>query len=202
MAVSVVMPALEMAQETGKLLSWLKKEGEQVKKGEMLLEVETDKAVVEIEAQGEGVLGGVTARSGDVIPVGQTIAWLLKPGESVPQQAAAVQTGRTGAAAAPAAAIADASAGQASAEPGSAAGARISPKARRLAREHGVDIGKVKGSGPGGEILADDILHAASAGAPTAAPVAPVAPLAPTSGSAVAPDAVSSIGRIMAERTT
>jgi len=60
MATSVVMPALEMAQETGKLVSWLKKEGEPVKKGEMLLEVETDKAVVEIEAQGDGILGGVT----------------------------------------------------------------------------------------------------------------------------------------------
>src|SRR3970282_673458 len=78
MAVSVVMPALEMAQETGKLVQWLKKEGDPVRKGEMLLEVETDKAVVEIEAQGEGVLGGVTAQAGDVIPVGQTIAWLLK----------------------------------------------------------------------------------------------------------------------------
>ncbi len=204
MAISVVMPALEMAQETGKLVSWLKKEGEQVKKGEMLLEVETDKAVVEIEAQSDGILGGVTATTGDVIPVGQTIAWLLKPGESVPQQAVAVQTGRTGAAAVPAAA--GASAGQAPAEPASAAGARISPKARRLAREHGVDISGIKGSGPGGEILADDILQAASAGVPTASPNAPIAPterpLAPTSGSALAPDAVSSIGRIMAERTT
>src|SRR6187399_3114878 len=84
MAISVVMPALEMAQETGKLVSWKKKEGEQVTKGEMLLEVETDKAVVEIEASGDGVLSGVTAKEGDVIPVGQTIAWLLKPGESVP----------------------------------------------------------------------------------------------------------------------
>ncbi len=162
MAVSVVMPALEMAQETGKLVSWLKKEGEPVKKGEMLLEVETDKAVVEIEALTDGVLGGVTAKVGDVVPVGQTIAWLLKPGESVPQQEAHVQTGRTGAAAAPAAAPAAASAGQAPAEPASAAGARISPKARKLAREHGVDIAKVKGSGPGGEILADDILKAAA----------------------------------------
>jgi hypothetical protein len=56
------MPALEMAQETGKLVSWLKKEGEPVKKGDMLLEVETDKAVVEIEAQSDGILGGVTPR--------------------------------------------------------------------------------------------------------------------------------------------
>src|SRR5688572_18185006 len=84
MAISVVMPALEMAQETGKLVSWKKKEGEQVTKGEMLLEVETDKAVVEIEAGGDGVLSGVTAKVGDVVPVGQTIAWLLKPGESLP----------------------------------------------------------------------------------------------------------------------
>src|SRR5215208_8194243 len=98
------MPALEMAQETGKLVSWLKKEGEPVKKGDMLIEVETDKAVVEIEAQSDGILGGVTAKTGDVVPVGQTIAWLLRPGESVPQQGAPVQTGRTGAAAAPAAA--------------------------------------------------------------------------------------------------
>ena len=89
------MPALEMAQETGKLVSWMKKDGEQVKKGEMLLEVETDKAVVEIEAQADGILGGVTAKDGDVVPVGQTIAWLLKPGEAVPAGAAAhAQTGR------------------------------------------------------------------------------------------------------------
>src|SRR5687768_5988512 len=165
------MPALEMAQETGKLVSWLKKEGEQVKKGDMLLEVETDKAVVEIEAQSDGILGGVTARTGDVVPVGQTIAWLLKPGESVPQQGAHVQTGRTGAAAVPAAAApVGASAGPAPAEPGAAAGARISPKARKLAREHGVDIATIKGSGPGGEILADDILKAAQS-APEGTPL-------------------------------
>src|SRR5438132_13115233 len=84
MAVSVVMPALEMAQETGKLISWLKKEGEPVRKGEMLLEIETDKAVVEIEAAGDGVLAGVTAKPGDVVPVGRTIAWLVQPGEVPP----------------------------------------------------------------------------------------------------------------------
>src|SRR5687767_414232 len=207
------MPALEMAQETGKLVSWLKKEGEQVTKGDMLLEVETDKAVVEIEAQSDGVLGGVSAKTGDVIPVGQTIAWLLKPGESVPQQGTQVQTGRTGAAAVPASAPAGAAAGAAVAEPASAAGARISPKARKLAREHGVDIATIKGSGPGGEILADDILKAAKTGGPEGPPLrtdrpgaAPAGPPSqarpasqaapPSSGPA---DAVSSIGRIMAE---
>ena len=193
MAISVVMPALEMAQETGKLVSWKKKEGEPVKKGEMLLEVETDKAVVEIEAAGDGLLAGVTAKEGDVVPVGHTIAWLLKPGEAVPASGGPpAQTGRK-MDAAPAAAAA---AAPAAAEPPSAAGARISPKARRLAREHGVDIAALRGSGPGGEILADDILAAAKAGG-TPAPSAP-----PQAAPSVDAGTVTSIGRIMAERTT
>jgi pyruvate dehydrogenase E2 component (dihydrolipoamide acetyltransferase) len=221
MPVSVVMPALEMAQETGKLVSWKKKEGEQVKKGEMLLEVETDKAVVEIEAAGDGVLSGVTAKVGDVVPVGQTIAWLLKPGEAVPTASGQQQTGRkmdSSPMAATAAAVA-------APEPASAAGARISPKARRLAREHGIDITMLRGSGPGGEILADDILKAAqAAGGPAHVPSTPAAAASgpPKAGHDGAPasnvasgfnrtvtppaegraDAVSSIGRIMAERTT
>jgi pyruvate dehydrogenase E2 component (dihydrolipoamide acetyltransferase) len=221
MAVSVVMPALEMAQETGKLVSWLKKEGEPVKKGDMLLEVETDKAVVEIEAQADGVLGGVSAKVGDVVPVGQTIAWLLKPGEGVPRSAGPAQTGRTGAAAAPAAAAASA---PAAAAPASPASLKASPKARKLAREHGVDITTLKGSGPGGEVLADDILKASqgAAGPAKAGPYVPPMSSAPATsasgesgfsrtaesgfsrtGEVVAdPAAVSSIGRIMAERTT
>jgi pyruvate dehydrogenase E2 component (dihydrolipoamide acetyltransferase) len=223
MPVSVVMPALEMAQETGKLVSWKKKEGEAVTKGEMLLEVETDKAVVEIEAAVDGVLSGVTAKVGDVVPVGQTIAWLLKPGESLPTGGLQAQTGRKmdSAPGKGSAAVAPASP-----EPVSVAGAKISPKARRLAREHGIDITKLKGSGSGGEILADDILKAAQAAsgpAPVPSPMAAspakaghyeapiVAPSGVASGfsrtdtPAVATgpaDAVSSIGRIMAERTT
>ena len=74
MAISVVMPALELTQETGKLVAWRKKEGESVAKGEVLLEVETDKAVVEIESPGDGLLAGVKAVGGDVVPVGATIA--------------------------------------------------------------------------------------------------------------------------------
>jgi len=200
MAISVVMPALEMAQETGKLVSWKKKAGEQVQKGEMLLEVETDKAVVEIEAAGDGILGGVTAKEGDVVPVGQTIAWLLKPGEQPPTNVAAAQTGRKMDSAP---ATAAAAAAPAAPEPASAAGAKISPKARRLAREHGVDISKLRGSGPGGEILAEDIMKAsasaAQAGPPAATARATSPPAATPSGP---PEAVSSIGRIMAERTT
>src|SRR5438067_5302193 len=89
MATSVVMPALEMAQETGKIVSWVKKEGDTVTKGEILLEVETDKAVVEIEAMADGVLAGVKSREGDVVPVGTTIAWIVAPGEQPPAESAA-----------------------------------------------------------------------------------------------------------------
>src|SRR5262249_20177354 len=88
MAVSVVMPALEMAQETGKLVAWRKKEGETVSKGEVLLEIETDKAVMEVEAVADGVLSRVTAQVGAVIPVGETIAWIVRPGESPPPEVA------------------------------------------------------------------------------------------------------------------
>jgi pyruvate dehydrogenase E2 component (dihydrolipoamide acetyltransferase) len=190
MALSVVMPALEMAQETGTLVAWLKKEGEHVRKGEMLLEVETDKAVVEIEAAGDGLLAGISAKAGDVIPVGRTIAWLLQPGESAPRETAvSTPTGRRSEASpvtrqpsftpqfstAPASSVAGVVSGVAP-----AGRARMSPKARRLAQEYGVDVGSVTGSGPGGEVLADDILAAARTGA----------------------EPVSSVGRLMAERTT
>src|SRR5262245_20628710 len=94
MAVSVVMPALEMAQESGKVVSWRKKEGERVSKGEPLLEIETDKAVVEIEASVDVVLAGVKAREGAVVPVGQTIAWLVQPGEALPEEGAPANSGR------------------------------------------------------------------------------------------------------------
>jgi pyruvate dehydrogenase E2 component (dihydrolipoamide acetyltransferase) len=188
MAVSVVMPALEMAQDSGKLVSWFKQEGESVRKGEMLLEVETDKAVVEVEATADGILTGVTAHPGDVVQVGHTIAWLVQPGESLPAAT------RPAAAAAPrAAASSPAVVATGSAPPRS--GARISPKARRLAQEKGVDISRLTGSGPGGEILADDILAAARGSDPGDRATQPLESrreggLTPT------------IARLMAERTT
>src|SRR5271167_858738 len=84
MAFSVVMPALEMAQETGKLVAWRKAEGESVVKGEPLLEIETDKAVLEIESPADGILAGVSEQAGAVVPVGKTIAWIVRPGEVPP----------------------------------------------------------------------------------------------------------------------
>src|SRR5713101_9507980 len=124
----VVMPALGMAQETGKLIRWLKREGEQVTKGEPLMEVETDKATVEVEATATGVLSGVSAAEGDDVAVGRAIAVILAPGET---------------AAAP------------------APRASASPKAKRLAAERGIDISQVRGSGPGGAVLEEDVVHVA-----------------------------------------
>src|SRR3990172_2224407 len=84
MATSVIMPALEMTQESGRLVSWLKRDGESVTKGEPLMEIETDKVTIEIEAPATGILGGVLVKENDVVPVGQTIAWILAPGEKAP----------------------------------------------------------------------------------------------------------------------
>jgi pyruvate dehydrogenase E2 component (dihydrolipoamide acetyltransferase) len=182
MAISVVMPALEMAQETGKLISWLKQEGETVAKGEPLLEIETDKAVMEIESPGEGILAAVKAQAGAEVPVGQTIAWIVRPGETPPADETPVASGRKTSAAASASARVSATP---STQP-AAADIRTSPKARRLAAERGVDLSQVRGSGPGGEILASDILAAAESKA-SAAPVV---------------DSSSPISRLMAERTT
>jgi pyruvate dehydrogenase E2 component (dihydrolipoamide acetyltransferase) len=198
MAISVIMPALEMAQETGKVISWKKKEGERVTKGEALLEIETDKAVVEIEATGDGILAGVTAPEGAVVPVGQNIAWLVQPGEQPPKATSApVATGRTGGGV-PAAQAASAAA--ASAPAVSPADVQISPKARRLAKELGVDLSRVRGSGSGGEILASDIEAAAKGGAKAAPAVsAPAAAAVPAGGRTETPGV---IGRLMAERTT
>jgi pyruvate dehydrogenase E2 component (dihydrolipoamide acetyltransferase) len=184
MAISVVMPALEIAQETGKLLSWLKKEGEAVVKGEPLLEIETDKAVMEVESPGDGILAGIRVQAGSEVPVGRTIAWIVRPGETPPSGEAQVESGRkTAAVAVPSAAIAP-TAGAVGQAP--AREVKSSPKARRLASERGVDLTQVRGSGSGGEILAADILAAAESKT--------IAPAAVDSGSA--------ISRLMAERTT
>src|SRR5579864_4718825 len=167
MPISVVMPALEMAQETGKLVSWRKKEGESVSKGETLLEIETDKAIMEIESPGDGVLSGVKAHEGAEIPVGQTIAWILRPGEAVPTDQPVMQSGRHQESSS---VTAGPSAVETMTTP-SAAVTKISPKARRLAKERGVDLTRVRGSGAAREILAADIEAAAKqAGSAVAKP--------------------------------
>jgi pyruvate dehydrogenase E2 component (dihydrolipoamide acetyltransferase) len=184
MAISVVMPALEMAQENGKLLAWRKKEGERVTKGEPLLEIETDKAVVEVEAPGDGILAGITAEVGAVIPVGQTIAWLVAPGEEPPAMAV---TAAPAARASSSPERASVAAALQATEQRVGAAPQISPKARRLAKELGVDISKIRGTGPDGTITSEDVQSVADGKSTTAS--AGMEPL-------------SQVGRLMAERTT
>jgi pyruvate dehydrogenase E2 component (dihydrolipoamide acetyltransferase) len=192
------MPALEMAQETGKLLSWRKKEGDAIAKGEPLLDIETDKAVVEIEAPADGILAGVKAHAGDVIPVGQTIAWIVNPGEKPPEDEASSVSGRR-MDTKPAPVVVAAANTPAAPAAAPASSARISPKARRLAREYGVDLARVRGTGSEGEIQAEDILaFVASPDSQAAAPRAAENPQA----EARATPPLSQVARLMAERTT
>jgi len=184
MAISVVMPALEMAQETGKVISWLKKEGEAVSKGEPLLEIETDKAVMEIESPGDGILAGVKVGAGADVPVGRTIAWIVRAGEAPPAEEEVAESGRKKSTSA--ATVASSHRTSSAAQP-SGRLVKISPKARRLANERGVSLADVCGSGPGGEILASDILAATESKAPM-----------PTAAS----ETISATSRLMAERTT
>jgi pyruvate dehydrogenase E2 component (dihydrolipoamide acetyltransferase) len=156
MATSVIMPALEMAQETGKLVKWYKREGETVTKGELLLAIETDKAVIELEAEASGILGAVRAQEGDVVNVGTVIAWLLAPGETAPTDVVQTISGRQ---ATWPQAQTQAGVAAAGAQKPAVTGERalLSPKARRLAEERGVDVSAVRGSGPGGAVVADDL---------------------------------------------
>jgi pyruvate dehydrogenase E2 component (dihydrolipoamide acetyltransferase) len=198
MAISVVMPALEMAQETGKLLAWRKKEGEAVKKGEPLLEIETDKAVVEIEAPGDGFLTGITAVEGAVIPVGETIAWLVAAGEKAPALKVVAPPSARATSVAPAAERTAAVKGAAATTAATHTSSQISPKARRLARDLAVDISGLSGSGPDGTITAGDVQAAADAkkSAPTSLTGTPVS--SPSQSS----ESLSQIARLMAERMT
>jgi pyruvate dehydrogenase E2 component (dihydrolipoamide acetyltransferase) len=151
-AAEVVMPALGMAQETGTLLRWLKAPGDEVAEGEPLMEIETDKATVEIEAPASGVLADVRAGVGDEVPVGRVVALILRAGEE-PPPAAEAEAGPT-----PTPEPAPEPAGTAG-PAGAEAPARVlaSPLARRAARERGVDLAAVTGTGPDGAVLLADV---------------------------------------------
>jgi len=144
------MPVLGMAQDTGKLISWLKMEGEAVLEGEPIMEVETDKATVEIEASVSGSLGGVRAQEGDEVPVGQVIAWILDPGESPPDvddpQYETVPPFR----------VAPEAPQDSPMEVVEGIAPAASPVAQKMAAEHGIDLAMVKADG--GRIQKADIL--------------------------------------------
>lgn len=164
LATHIIMPALGVAQQTGTLLRWLKTEGQSVTKGEPLMEIETDKSTVEIEAAASGILSQLVAKAGDVVPVGQTIGLILTPGEKAP--ATVLRNphplpNADGRAEGPASASAT-SALVESVIRAAPTGGRIlaSPKAKRIAKEQGIELSALRGSGPEGSILAADVQHA------------------------------------------
>jgi pyruvate dehydrogenase E2 component (dihydrolipoamide acetyltransferase) len=176
MVTKVLMEALSPTMEEGKLLTWLKKEGDQVSNGDVLAEVETDKAVMELQARGAGVLRRIVAAEGATVEVGSVVGIIADPGEELPDlpQAGAPRarpTADKAAAAGPAAAAPAAPPPAAAPAPAPAGGGRIkaSPLARRMASERGLDLSRLAGSGPGGRIVKRDVEEGAAAPAPTAA---------------------------------
>lgn len=167
MATDVIMPALGVAQEKGTLINWLKTEGQSVTKGEPLMEVETDKATVEIEAPASGTLANVTASPGDEVPVGNKIALILAPGENAEDtsaQRSTVAPARTEAAPQSPAKTESTPARAKETRPSGIIPA--SPAARRIAREKGLDLSTLRGTGPEGAILAEDVARSVAAETP------------------------------------
>ena len=166
MATEIIMPKFGFTQETAVIVQWLKKEGDPVEAGDPIAEVTTDKVNMEVEATASGTLGGFRYQQGDTVPVTEVIAFILGPGETAPGRAAAAPGAeRTGAA----------PESQLSAEP--RAQVKVSPVAEQIARENGVDLSHVPGSGPGGRVVRSDVEtyikdHAATDGKVRATPAA------------------------------
>ncbi len=199
MANQVKLPRLGQGMEAGTVTRWLKAEGESVAKGEPLFEVDTDKVTQEVESDFAGVLLKISLAAGEA-PVGRTIAWIGEAGEAVPADEAAapapVEPVAAVAAVPPVAAAEPVAAG----DPSASDGGRIkaSPLARRIARERGIELSGLRGTGPDGRIVADDVERAATAG-PAAAP-APAA-VAVAAGE-VESIPLTSIRRTIARRLT
>ena len=226
MATKVFMEALSPTMEEGRLVKWLKNEGDAVKSGEPLAEVETDKAIMELVARGDGILRKRLINEGDARPVGQLVgviaakdenidAILAEGGSSAAAPAPAAAAPAKAEAQAPAAAPAPKSAPAAtttaapppppsapSASPavpsGNGGRAKSSPLARRIASERGLDMSGVQGSGPGGRIIKRDIEAAAQGGG--ARPAAPVAAARPRSGADFDDVALTQIRKTIAKR--
>ncbi|HXI34625.1 MAG TPA: dihydrolipoamide acetyltransferase family protein [Gemmatimonadales bacterium] len=187
MATTVYMEALSPTMEEGRLVKWSKKEGDAVKSGDSLAEVETDKAVMELVARADGNLIKVLVPEGKTVPVGSVVAYIGAPGEKIEGQG----TGDGGkVATAPAPAPVTAAAPSPVPIPQSpttteAGRVKASPLAKRIARDSGLDLQRVQGSGPGGRVVKRDLEKGAPVSAPAPrAPLATPQPIAVTKGGA------------------
>src|SRR5438552_8126322 len=178
MATKVHMEALSPTMEEGRLVKWTKHEGDAVKSGDTLAEVETDKAVMELVARADGQLIKVVVPEGSTVPVGNVVAWIGKPGEKV-DGAGSTEQGAAASKPAPAAPTPPTRTQPAppptpAAAPGDATRVKASPLAKRIAKDAGVDLKLVQGSGPGGRVIKRDVEGApvvkTTAPAPAAVP--------------------------------
>jgi pyruvate dehydrogenase E2 component (dihydrolipoamide acetyltransferase) len=177
MATNILMPALSPTMTEGTLARWLKNEGDLVRAGDIIAEIETDKATMEVEAVDEGVLGKILVPGGTAgVKVNEVIAVLVEKGEVFSGAAAAAPAPSVVAAPVVAAVAAAAPAPVAAASHGERAFA--SPLARRMAQQAGLDVTKIAGSGPQGRVVKADIEAAMNRPAAVPAPVAAAAPVA------------------------
>lgn len=153
MASEIVMPRMGLTMETGRIVSWLKQEGQTVKVGEPLLEIETDKATVEIEALESGVLGKIIAVPGEEFPVGEVIGYLTKEGETLDQKAITPELHASN--------VSSVSSGIQVNPTMVNSKVKASPAARHLAQQLGVGLSRISGSGPDGRIVAWNVTEAA-----------------------------------------
>ena len=159
MATEVIMPALSPAQETGILIEWFKEEGDLIEKGEPLMEVETDKANVEVEATTTGILANITVNLGDEIPVGKVIALILADGESAPESNKENSSSETKVSEEDTAQLQTTISNPLDPSANLPTNKIVaSPKVRQYAKKEGIDLSFIKGSGPNGVILMEDVL--------------------------------------------
>ena len=197
MSVNILMPALSPTMTEGTLARWLKKEGDAIASGDVIAEIETDKATMEVEAVDEGILGRILVADGtEGVQVNQPIGIIVDDGEAVPDAAAPAAKAKPLAPAAeasnptqpPAPVTHEAAPAAPAAAAAPAAGGRvfISPLAKRLAKEAGLDPASIPGSGPNGRIIRADVEAAQKAGPATKAPEAKAPAAAPASAALVA----------------
>ncbi len=182
MPVEVILPKVDMDMATGRITRWHVKEGAEVKKGDVLFEIETDKAAMEIDAPASGVIRDISGKEGVDIPVGQAVAWIYSEGEApatIPAKETSEAAPEIGESAPGAESAASEESVPASLSPVldtktpadakmTPSGVRATPLARRLAREAGLDLSAIVGSGPHGRVVKADVEKALEAG--TAAP--------------------------------
>ena len=196
MPTEILMPALSPTMEEGTLAKWLVKEGDSVKSGDIIAEIETDKATMEFEAVDEGVIGKILVTEGsEGVKVNAPIAVLLLDGETAGDMTSAAPKAEAAPAPVAAASAPVAASAPAPAAPKAADGARLfaTPLARRIAAEKGLDLAAITGSGPHGRIVKADVTGATASAAPQAAAAAPAPAAKAASAMPTGPDAAQVI---------